>query len=485
MGPPRRSEKVALGLVAVSLGLYVMTALLGPSAAEPLLLGGWPVRRLWWTSPDWLVTVLLWGAAGCAAAGVAVGWFALTRGWMPEISRLRRWGEVGATAMALVPPLGSSDILSYGAYGRMVVLGLNPYTTTVNDLILRGDPVGISYQGSWLETPSVYGPVSLGVQGAVSWLSGTSMERFAVLLQLVALGAFVGTAVILDRSAGSQAARARVIVLWTGNPLIWLFVVNSAHLDGVAVVLGVAALVLVSRSPVGAGILAALSVGTKVSFVLYAVALVWALRRSRGPLIRLAIAGVATGAVLFTPFLPEILGPLNSASKYVARESVWSIVRASLYDIMTAETISTVLSISAWVLTGFVVWRLAKVLPHRDSGHPSSDVAIRTAAMLSVGWLLCAPYALPWYDAIAWAPLALLPASGVDLLLLARSALVTISFVPGVDRPAGLVGRATTALRGQLAPAVSLGLIVAVLFSGERLRMPRQERVRPPDLSAR
>jgi alpha-1,6-mannosyltransferase len=154
-----------VGLVATSLVLFVATALLGPSAAQPTIPGTGPSRQFGVDPADWIVTVLMWGALLSGAIAVAAGWWALGRGWAPDPRRLRRWGFAGAAVMALLPPLGSTDIMSYGAYGRMVVLGLNPYTTTVNDLAVMGDPIGVTYQGDWPDVASVYGPVALGVQG--------------------------------------------------------------------------------------------------------------------------------------------------------------------------------------------------------------------------------------------------------------------------------------------------------------------------------
>jgi len=475
-----------MALVAVSVPFFAVTALLGPSGAEPDLLGAGWTRHLTAHPADWVVTALLWTAMVSATGGVALGWWALRRGWAPELRLVRRWSFLGAAVMALLPPLGSSDVLSYGAYGRMVVLGLNPYTTTVTDLVVAGDPVGVGYQGAWSDVSSVYGPAALGIQGAVSWLSGTSMQTFAALMQLLALVAFVATALLLDRAAGDHVARARVAVLWTANPVLWYLVVNSAHIDGLAVALGVAGLLVVNRSPAMAGVLAGLAVGVKISYVLYAVALVWAVRHARRSLLRLALAGAATGAVLFVPFLPEIFGPLRTASEYVAQQSLWAIVHAPLERVWSPHTVARGLGVAVWVLTAFLVWRLAKILPQR-SAHPTPrDEAVRAAAMLSVGWLLSATYALPWYDVIAWAPLVLIPASGVDLVVLVRMASVAIGYLPGlVIRPPGAVGAVTAALRGQVAPTIGLALVVCVLFFGDRLRLrpPAERRPQASSLS--
>ena len=66
-------------------------------------------------------------------------------------------------ALALVPPFGSSDHLSYAAYGRMAVTGHNPYTTTPAALARLGDPVGAAVE-DWRNSPSVYGSLATAGQ---------------------------------------------------------------------------------------------------------------------------------------------------------------------------------------------------------------------------------------------------------------------------------------------------------------------------------
>jgi len=472
---PHRLGRIALVLVVASVALFVVTALLGPSAAQPELPGAGPARHFDVGPPVLLVTGLMWSAVLAGAAAVAVGWLALVRGWAPDPLRLRGWGFVGAGVMAAVPPLGSTDLLSYAAYGRMAVLGLNPYTTTVQDLLARGDPVGLAYQGAWDDVPSVYGPLAIASHAFSSWLAGDSVRMFALWTQVLELGVFVAVALLLDRVVSDDlAARRRVAVLWTLNPLLLYAVVNSGHLDGLAAGLGVAALLVVRRSPVAAGALVALSVCTKVSFALYVVALVWALRSDRGRLLRFLAAGAVTGAVLITPFLPELVDPLRDASQYVARQSPWRITLPLLRTVLPDEAVPRVLSVAVWVLVAAVVWRLSRVLPRRATANGSSDDALWAATLLSVAWLLSSTYAYAWYDVMAWAPLVLLPASGVDLVLLARMSTVAFAYSPGLDLdPPGPLGSVTTTLNGTLAPLVGLALLVLVLFFGDRLRLRR------------
>jgi alpha-1,6-mannosyltransferase len=459
----------------------VLVAVTGPSVASPDLMGGGPARHLDTDLTTDMVTVGMWLGLLLAAGAVGCWWLALQRGWEPSVRRIVAWGVAGAATLAMVPPLGSSDILSYAAYGRMAVLGLNPYTTTVADLAARGDPIGILYQGAWADVPAVYGPVAVAVQGGVSAIAGTSMRWFIVVMQLVCLLAFLITAWLLLRACVDEGQRRRVALLWVANPLLVYLVVNSAHIDGIAIGFGMAALIALQRSPALAGVLAAVATATKVSYVLYAIAVVWAVRATRRAWVTVVVAGVITGAVLFGPFLPEIVDPLRQASGYLARESPWWVVRHVVLWLTGGLPADRVMGLLGWVLLVVLVVRLRHLVPHRATHAPRTDEAVRIAALLGTAWLLSSSYALPWYDVMAWAPVLLLPASAFDAIVGLRTAAVSVGYVPGiVMEPPGWTGPVTTVLRGGLAPAVSTALVVVGLAAPRRLRPPQPAEPRAP-----
>ena len=459
----------------MSVVVLALLAVAGPSVASAELVGAGPARHLDLDPSPTTATVAMWVGLLLAAAAVACWWSALRVGWEPSLRRVAGWGVGAATVLALVPPLGSTDVLSYGAYGRMAVLGLNPYTTTVADLVTRGDPIGVAYQGAWSDVPAVYGPVAVAVQGAVSAVTGTSLRWFALVMQLVCLAAFLLTAWLLLRVCITDSQRRRVALLWLANPLLLYLVVNSAHVDAIAVGIGMAALLAVQRSPLTAGILAAVATATKVSYVLYAIAIVWAVRRQRRALLAVVGGGVVAGLVLFGPFLPEIVDPLRQASGYLARESPWWIVRHVVLWVTGGVPSDRLLGLLAWVLVVLLVIRMRHLVPRRSSAAPWSDDAVRAAALLATAWLLATSYALPWYDVMAWAPVLLLPASAFDGFVGARTAVVAVGYAPGlVLRPPGWVGSVTGPLLGGPVPAVSTVLVVLGLVA------PRRLRPRPP-----
>ena len=63
------------------------------------------------------------------------------------------------------------------------------------------------------------------------------------------------------------------------------------------------------------------------------------------------------------------------------------------------------------------------------------DPAPGAAAVVVAAWLATAPYALPWYDGLLFALLAMVPASALDGLALARLAVLSLGYLPA--RPAG------------------------------------------------
>ena len=185
---------------------------------------------------------------GLAAAALATGALglglclnALHRGWAMRPGPMLLAGILAAAALALLPPFGSSDQLSYAAYGRMVVTGRDPYTTTPAMLARLGDPVARAVQ-DWRGSPSVYGSLASGLQALASEAGGTSARLTVFVLSLLNVAAFAATGLLLHRlTRDSRAGQLRAAVLWTCNPLLLQVLVAGAHVDSQAIVFAVAA----------------------------------------------------------------------------------------------------------------------------------------------------------------------------------------------------------------------------------------------------
>jgi hypothetical protein len=108
---------------------------------------------------------------------------------------------------------------------------------------------------------------------------------------------------------------------------------------------------------------------------------------------------------------------------------------------------------------------LVALLLRRGLPPAAADPVARAAAVtaaFAVAWLLTTPYVLPWYDALAWAPLALAAASFVDRVLLAHTTVLVLAFLPGRDVPlAGAADVLHRVVHSGLSPAV-LGVLLLV-----------------------
>ncbi len=445
-----------------------------------------------------LVTGLLWLAAAFGAAAVALGLRAVAAGARPAPRSVAAAGMVAVGLLVVVPPLGSADHLSYAAYGRIAAQGGDPYAVAPRAWRGGTDPVAGAVQPPWQDTPSVYGPIATGVMAAVSWLAGPSLRLTIWLWQLVCGAAYLAVALLLDRAARPDPGRrARVAVLWTLNPLLLGQLVLGAHVDVLAAALAVGGLVAGARRPVLAGALLGAATATKAPYALFALGALWPLRRApRADAVRAVLLGAAAALVVLVPAHlaagPHVFDQLGTASRYVSIATPWRAI-SNLVDLVAGQA-----ALRPWVAGLALVLGLALgvlVLRHRllpaaaaasrdraENGSRATlvplDVAAVTAA-LTAGWMLTAPYALPWYAAIAWAPLALAPATYLDRAMLAQLATLVVAYVPG--RVVGLspgVETVTLGVRRYLAPVVLAAVVVAVL------RWARRPAETPPAAAA-
>jgi hypothetical protein len=463
----------------LGLALVALTGALGPSAASRGLGAGGPLppyAAALHPSP-WLVVALLVAAVATGLAGSLLAWSALALGWAPDPRRLLAGGLVAAFALLLVPPTSSDDLYSYTAYGRMAVLGRDPYTTTPNDL--GTDPVAREAGAPWRDMPTVYGPVATAEQALAMRVAGPHVRTGAALLALASALAFAGTGLLLYVAAPDPAAERRAALLWILNPLLLLHLVAGAHVDALLVLFAVAAVLALRRATplatLAAGALGGAAACVKLSGVLACAALAWTCRRSPR---RLAL--LAAGAVLVTPPAYVAVGGLTAltqvrrAARFVSFGSPWRALSVPLDHYAgsgTSRGIVSALSLLAVVVLG---WLLARSLPGEDG-------AARTAAVVALAWLLGATYVLPWYDAWAWPFLALLPASRWDRWLAVRTAVLTLAYLPGriVPMPAPLAGLLSGTRLYATPVALGLLLVVAVRWC---LRAPD---ARGPDGSRR
>jgi hypothetical protein len=505
-----------LAATSASIALTFTVAVSGPSVLEPALPGRAhqpPWSASWQLSP-YLLVALTAAALAAGAAGLGLCLHASRRGWHVSPRVILVAGLLAALALALLPPFGSSDHLSYAAYGRMAVTGHDPYTTTPAALARLGDPVARAVQ-DWRHSPSVYGSLATGAQALASLAGGSSVRLTVFVLSLLGAVAFAVTGLLLYRLAGGRRDRQlRAALLWAFNPLLLQLLMAGAHVDGLAIAFGVAALTLFCFAlPNGtagsstaraagvaglAGISAGLAFAVKVSLVLVplglaaAAGLAWWARRADGASrhgLAAAAAGLTAGfavtaAAAFIPWGFQSLGPALRAGSFASFASPWRGVRAALGLLAGESTADTVIKVGAVVLALAVLALFARPLADLASGRTAAITpgpwpaapapgmaALAGATVFAVvfAWLVAWPYVLPWYDGLAWAMLALLPWLPspwpvIQWLLLARTTVLGLAYLParGITMPGGLTWLRSV-VRTDLAPVALLAVLVVLI----------------------
>jgi hypothetical protein len=524
---PKMSAGTA-GLIAVgaSVAGTFAVAVAGPSVMEPVLPGrpGPPPWSLGLHPSPYL-------AVGLTAAGLAAGTLGLVLvlravrgGWSVPARAVLLAGLLAAAALTLVPPIGSSDHLSYAAYGRMFVTGHNPYTTTPAQLAALGDPVARAVQ-DWSGSPSVYGPLATAIQALASLAGGTSVRLTVFVLGLANLAAFAGTALLLHRMTRQHPAQQlRAALLWAANPLLLQVLVAGAHVDSQAVVFGVAAVAAMSGAQPGAGsapraamagVLVGLGFAVKVTIALVGLGLGLAMilrlgrqGRHMRPRLYPALAGLGAGFAVTAGTAVAIGGSAmlrqsSQASDMVSIGSPWRVIRTIIHlavagtaatDIVKAGAVALAVLLAVLLIRGrpeWQAWRELSAGAGAGTGAGADQARYAGVAFaLALAWLFAWPYVLPWYDALAWALLPLVPLGaggavagleGLGWLLLARTAALGFGYLPARQIDAALppgLGWLQPVIRHGVTPAVlaaaTVWLVVLMVRRDVRPGRPRR-----------
>ena len=452
-----RWGRIGLAAMVASVALTVAVAAAGPSVMEPALPGraGQPPWAFNAHPSPYLAVGLTVAALGVGVLGLVLTLRAIRGGWSVPARAVLLGGLLAAAVLTLVPPFGSSDQLSYAAYGRMLVTGHNPYATTPAQLAALGDPVARAVQ-DWFTTSSVYGPLATGVQGLASLTGGTSVRLTVFVLGLASLTAFAITALLLHHmTRGDPVRQLRAALLWAANPLLLQVLIGGAHVDAQAVVFEVAAVAVMHGPWAGprasvpsltrstlAGVLVGLGFAVKVSDVLVglglAVTLVLGLRsgqrRLLPSLVGLAAGFAATAGAAIAIGGPAMLDQLSRESNLVSIVSPWRVIRTLVQLVMGGTAATDMVKAGAIALAVLLAVLFIRGLP-----GPGETVVFAVV----LAWLFAWPYVLPWYDALAWALLPLVPwgaaaADGICWLLLARTTALAFGYLPARQADATL-----------------------------------------------
>jgi hypothetical protein len=393
------------------------------------------------------VTGLAWLVIGTGGLGLVLALLAVRRGWRPRPRRLLIGCLLAVIALMLVPPVSSTDILDYAIYGRIATLGHSPYVMTPGQLAASGDPVGRFDPHSWRHTNSVYGPLGTLSEQVASYLAGPSMAKTVFWLKVWNALAFLAVALALDRLLRSEAAaRVRAHLLWSVNPLMLWSILGGGHIDGLAAAAGFLGLLCLRRLGAARGLAAGLLIGVaiaiKAPFALFLLGPAWAARRSPRTL-----AATALGAVAVV--LPSYLLAGRAAVTAVVSRGTgvadlyqpWQLLTRAL-GLHNPVTFTNAAGLCGFVVLALVLlWRL----PAGPEGTPGLTF-VRPVLAVSLAWLVCSPQQRPWYDAMIFPLLALMPATRLDWIVAVRATAAAAAELPGVRYHVGLSPRSLASL---------------------------------------
>jgi hypothetical protein len=366
--------------------------------------------------------------------GLAGMLWANSRGWRPDPWRVF-WSAAAVIAVLMnITPVGSSDVASYAAYGRIAALGHDPYVYLPADL-----PGGLHNPYTalvgiqWPRTPSVYGPVATWMHLAAALAGGSRPWLTIWVLMITTAIGYLAAGYLLLRSAVNPV---RAGLLWAANPLLIYLFVMSGHLDTFVALAGIAAILISRRGAtvrhdLAVGLVIGLAGGIKINAAFVGLGIAVPLIRERA-WVRLLRTGTVAAAVTFGLYYFSYgltaLKPLPEASTWVIAPSFWRLVQMTCHHFHLASPSAT--SALIGVLWPPLLLALAWYLYNRLS--PDVPVVLAATCALTFAWVLVAPWSLPWYTAIAWVTLALLPRNSLTRwLTLATGALALLHFNAG------------------------------------------------------
>ncbi len=250
---------VAGAALTVTLVLFASRAGVPEQVVLPHWWGAWPTGDA--ARPGWGAA-----AVGVIAALCAV-WMHLARTWFRDGMRPPRVRTIGMLALAwAVPftvagPIGSLDVQSYAAVGRLAQVGMDPYHWGPGFL---HDSYAAAVSGVWRYAPTPYGPLQVSLLREIVVGAGTHVGLAVLMIRMVAvLG--LAAAVVLTMRATPLGERSPVLLLVALNPLVLVHVVSGAHLDVLIGAMAVAVVLLVRRGwPVAAMVLAVIACMVKM-----------------------------------------------------------------------------------------------------------------------------------------------------------------------------------------------------------------------------
>lgn len=361
---------------------------------SPRLPDGLLVPALAWVALAVLLVLAQQGWAGGAwrpvvvaamFAAFAVGARAVAE--LPQRRALRAavLGGLGLQLIALrVRPWSTDDYLRYVWDGRVLLSGVNPYRYPPGDAALAGlrdewlFPDGATPALNHPTARTIYPPVAQYFFAAVEALPGGDGQGRALQVCFAVIA--VLTTLLLVRACRAAGIDPRRVVWWAWCPTVILEAGGNAHIDTLAALLLVAAMLAATKERwLASGVLIGLATGTKLTPALAGLAL---------PPRAWLRAGGAAVLVLALSYLPFLLGGVDVTGYllgYADEESRdrWDLLRPLLPD-----------AIVPVVGMALLIGLIAAVASSRLRSLTRAPE--RAAAIVGGTWLLLTP-AYPWY----------------------------------------------------------------------------------------
>jgi Glycosyltransferase family 87 len=406
----------AVSLSVLGLGMLAFTGLCAtaPGASEAALPVFLPLtalaRRLGAPvlSAD-VTNAIMYPAITFCCLGLAGMLWANSRGWQPNPRRVF-WSAVVTVAVVVnITPVGSSDPASLAAYGRIAALGHNPYVFLPIDLPggVRNPYVAL-VDPRWRTAPSVYGPVATWTHLAAALVGGSKPWLTIWALMIMTGAAYLAAGYLLLRSAADPV---RAGLIWAANPLLIYVLIMGGQLDAFVALAGIAAILISRRGAtvwhdLATGVLIGIAMGIKINAAFVALGIAVPLIRERqwARLFRTAaVAAVVTFGLYFFSYGVTALRPLPEASGRVISPSFWRLFQILGDHVAAPATVNMLIAVQWPLLLILLAWYLYNRL------SPDVPAVLAATCALTFAWVLVAPWSLPWYTAVAWVTLALLP----------------------------------------------------------------------------
>jgi hypothetical protein len=417
-GSPLSRPLPAVTVSALGLAMIAFTGLCAtaPGASESTLPVLLPLTRLAGRlgapvlSSD-VINVLMYGGMTLCALGLAGMLWANSLGWHPAPRRVFWIAVVVVAVVVCITPVGTSDPASYAAYGRIAALGHNPYVyLPINLPGGASNPYTALVDPRWRTAPSVYGPVATWTQQIAAVIGGSKPWLTIWALMVMTGAAFLAAGYLLLRSAADPV---RASLIWVANPLLIYVLVMGAQLDVFLALVGIAAILISRRGTtiwhdLVVGVLIGVAAGIKINagFVALGIAVPLIRAREWGRLLRTAaFAAVATVVLYFSSYGVSALKPLPSASNRIISPSIWRLFQmiVNAVDPGHPQLATRLIGVLYLPLMLALAWYLYNRL------SPDVPAVLAATCSLTFAWVLVAPWSLPWYTALAWVTLALLP----------------------------------------------------------------------------